>query len=84
MTAVDRARKSWRDVPLGFLVFMLLGNAVLKFVFALFSLATDFSAGKLVDALLDLGGRVAISLLLLWLFARLRSRKSRETPEAGG
>jgi hypothetical protein len=37
-------------VPLAFVAFMLLGNAVLKFMFALFSLSSGFSAGKLADA----------------------------------
>ncbi|MEU2425575.1 hypothetical protein ABZ619_31995 [Streptomyces sp. NPDC007851] len=87
VTAVDTARedrKSWRDVPLGFLAFMLLGYAVLNFVTALFSLVTGFSAEKLMDALLNLGVRVVIALLLLWFFARLRSRKIRKSPEARG
>ncbi|MEV0743446.1 hypothetical protein AB0I51_47785 [Streptomyces sp. NPDC050549] len=75
-----RARKSWLDAPLGFLAFMLLGNAVLKFVFALLPF-TDISAGKLADAVLGLGVRAAISFLLLWGFTRLRTWKSRKTPE---
>ncbi|MEU6348657.1 hypothetical protein ABZ896_04950 [Streptomyces sp. NPDC047072] len=68
--------KKEKDV-VGFLALMLLGRVVLTFVFDLFSLARDFSVGKLADALLDLGGGVAISLLLLWLFARFRSWRSR-------
>ncbi|WP_406125876.1 hypothetical protein OIE52_24000 [Streptomyces canus] len=51
---------------------------VLTFLLDLFSVARDFSVGKLADALLDLGGGVAVSLLLLWLFARIRSWRSRK------
>ena len=74
----QKARKGWREVPLAFVAFMLLGGAVLKFVFALFSLfalGSGFSAGKLSDALIDLVGGVLISCALLWIFARLKSRK---------
>ncbi|MEU2735463.1 hypothetical protein ABZ656_08470 [Streptomyces sp. NPDC007095] len=57
------------------MAFMLLGNAVLKFMFALFSLSSGFSAGKLADALTDPAVGVLISCVLLWIFARLRSRR---------
>lgn len=73
-----RARTSPGDVSLGFLAFILLGRVVLTFVLDLFSVARDSSVGKLADALLDLGGGVAVSLVLLWLFARIRSWRSRK------
>ncbi|MFF1747441.1 hypothetical protein [Streptomyces mirabilis] len=72
-----KPRKSWREVPLAFVAFMLLGNAVLKFLFALISLSSGFSAGKLADALIHLAVGVLISCALLWIFTRLRSRKKR-------
>lgn len=70
-----RARTGWHEVPLAFVAFMLLGSAVLRFVFALFVLGFGFSVEKLVDALLDLVGGVVISCGLLWIFARFRSRR---------
>ena len=72
------ARTSPWDVSLGYLALLLLGRVFLDFVLHLFSLARDFSVEKLVDDLLDLGGGVAVSLLLLWLFARVRAWRSRK------
>ena len=73
-----RARTSPWDVSLGYLAFLLLGRVFLEFVFHLLSLARDFSVGKLADDLLDLGGGVTVTLLLLWLFARVRAWRSRK------
>ncbi|MER7837386.1 hypothetical protein ABTY98_16120 [Streptomyces sp. NPDC096040] len=75
------ARKSWRDVPLTPVAFLMVGNTLLKFFGALLLLAfalasgSGFSAGKLLDAVIDLVGGLLFSCLFLWLFARLRSRK---------
>ncbi|MFF3373678.1 hypothetical protein ACFYXF_12115 [Streptomyces sp. NPDC002680] len=69
-----RARTSWHEVPLAFVAFMLLGSAVLRFVFALIALCFGFSVEKPADALLDLVGGVLFSCGLLWIFARFRSR----------
>ncbi|WP_330290738.1 hypothetical protein [Streptomyces sp. NBC_00576] len=74
----QKARKGWREVPLAFVAFMLLGGAVLKFVFAVLALlapGSGFSAGKLLDALIHPVWGVLISCALLWIFARLKSRK---------
>jgi hypothetical protein len=70
-----KAHKGWREAPLAPVAFMLLGNTVLKFAFALFALGFGFSIGKLSGALLDLVMGVMISCGLIWFFARLKSRK---------
>ncbi|MFC8434541.1 hypothetical protein [Streptomyces sp. NPDC057253] len=67
------ARTSPWDVSLEYLALLLLGRVFLEFVIHLFSLARDFSVGKLADALLDLGVGLVLSFLLLCLFVRLRS-----------
>ncbi|WP_393100810.1 hypothetical protein [Streptomyces sp. LN325] len=72
-----KPRKGWREVSLASVAFTLLGNAVLKFVFAVFSLGFGFSAGKLADALIELVGGLLTSCALLWILTRLRSRKKR-------
>jgi hypothetical protein len=77
MTGKENAGRG--DEVVGFVALMLLGRAALTFVFDLFSLARDFSVGKLADALLDLAVGVAVSLLLLWLLVRLRAWKRRRT-----
>jgi hypothetical protein len=80
------ARRSRRDVPLAHLAFFLVGSALLTFLGALLRLAfalvsgSGFSAGKLLDAVLDLVGGLFFACLFLWLFARLRSRRSRPGP----
>lgn len=76
-----KPRKGWREVSLAPVAFMLLGNAVLKFVFAVFSLSFGFSAGKLADALIHLVGGLLTSCAVLWIFTRLRSRKKRSSAE---
>ncbi|MFC8675554.1 hypothetical protein [Streptomyces griseorubiginosus] len=77
MTVQENAGRG--DEVVGFVALMLLGRAALTFVFDLFSLARDFSVGKLADTLLDLVVGVAVSLLLLWLLVRLRAWKRRRT-----
>ncbi|MEU2618595.1 hypothetical protein ABZ642_10560 [Streptomyces sp. NPDC007157] len=83
-----RARRSWRDVPLGHTALMVVSNMVLKFLGTLFLLVyalvsgSGFAAGKLLDAVLDLVGGLFFAGLLLWLFARLRSRMGRLSPES--
>jgi hypothetical protein len=75
------ARRSWRHVPLTPVAFVMVGNTLLKFLGALLFLAfalasgSGFSAGKLLDAVIDLVGGLLFSCLFLWLFARLRSSK---------
>lgn len=75
-----RARRSWREVPMSLLAFMLLGVTVLNFAVDLAHLAFEFSTGKLADALIRLVVGVAISCALLWIFARLKSRKRTGRP----
>ncbi|MFG2963383.1 hypothetical protein ACGFZS_08855 [Streptomyces sp. NPDC048288] len=81
------ARRSWRDVPLTPIAFFLVGNALLHFLGALFSLAFGsggFSAGRLADAVLDLVGRLLITGLCLWLFARVRKWRRGANPQGQG
>ncbi|MER5525165.1 hypothetical protein ABT075_11245 [Streptomyces sp. NPDC002677] len=80
------ARRSWRDVPLTPVALKVVAGVLLKFLGALLLLAfalvsgSGFSAGKLLDAVLDLVGGLFFACLFLWLFARLRSRKGRPSP----
>lgn len=81
------ARRSRRDVPLTPIAFFLVGNAVLKFLGALFSLAFGsggFSAGRPADAVLDLAGGLLIAGLCLWLFARVRKWRRGANPRGQG
>ncbi|WUD70339.1 hypothetical protein OG937_45625 [Streptomyces sp. NBC_00510] len=63
-----RACRSWRDVPLAFLAFVLLGVTVLDFMVALVRLVFGFSTAKLADALIRLVVGGLISCALLWIF----------------
>ncbi|MGW2960411.1 hypothetical protein ACWDGI_18240 [Streptomyces sp. NPDC001220] len=82
------ARRSRRDVSLSHMACTLLGSALSKFLFALLGLAfalvtgSGFSAGKLLDAVLDLAWGLVFACLFLWLFARLRSWWGRPSPES--
>lgn len=81
------ARRSWRDVPLTPIAFLLVGNVVLKFLGALFSLAFGsggFSAGRLAEAVLDLVGRLLVAGLCLWLFTRIRKWRRGANPQGQG
>ena len=78
------ARRSWRDVSPAPGAFLLVGNAVVKFLGALFSLAFGsggFSAGRLAEAVLDLVGRLLIAGLCVWLFARIRRWRRGADPQ---
>ncbi|MEU4090383.1 hypothetical protein [Streptomyces aureus] len=74
-----KPRKRWYEISLAYVGITVLGNAVLRFVFALFPLASNFSVGRLADALFGLFIQVVICCLFLGIFFYLRLKKRKES-----